>query len=454
MTTIPAPEELGDIADRVSVLLNAGEMPAATGLLTDLYSADAASIVAQLSAENRERILARMLPERAADVLGHLDVEIAADILLKMEIEQRSRIMDHAEPEVAVDLLHGIGWEEASRTLTKMSGMRVMGDLLIHEDDDAGGLMSPDFAALRDYWTARHSLRQLSNSDLEPEDMRQVYVVDAQDKLVGKLELSELVFASPNTRLREIMSTDVLSVLATDDQEEVVRLAERYELVSIPVVNQNNQMEGVIAISDLIDVAEQEATEDMFRIFGVGGGLRSALSVRDEMRSRFPWLMLNLATVMIAGFVLSLFESTLDTLALLAVFLPVVMGQAGIAGTQTLTIIVRSLALGERTLPSIPRLLVFELMLSISQGLIIAVVLGVVVYIWKGDPALTLLVIGALLLNLMVAALSGVLVPMGLRLARVDPAMASAVIVTTATDVLGIIMYLGLATIFITILTN
>lgn len=454
MTTIPAPEELGDIADRVSVLLNAGEMPAATGLLTDLYSADAASIVAQLSAENRERILARMLPERAADVLGHLDVEIAADILLKMGIEQRSRIMDHAEPEVAVDLLHGIGWEEASRTLTKMSGMRVMGDLLIHEDDDAGGLMSPDFAALRDYWTARHSLRQLSNSDLEPEDMRQVYVVDAQDKLVGKLELSELVFASPNTRLREIMSTDVLSVLATDDQEEVVRLAERYELVSIPVVNQNNQMEGVIAISDLIDVAEQEATEDMFRIFGVGGGLRSALSVRDEMRSRFPWLMLNLATVMIAGFVLSLFESTLDTLALLAVFLPVVMGQAGIAGTQTLTIIVRSLALGERTLPSIPRLLVFELMLSISQGLIIAVVLGVVVYIWKGDPALTLLVIGALLLNLMVAALSGVLVPMGLRLARVDPAMASAVIVTTATDVLGIIMYLGLATIFITILTN
>ena len=454
MTTIPAPEELGDIADRVSVLLNAGEMPAATGLLTDLYSADAASIVAQLSDENREHIVVRMSPERAADVLGHLDVEIAADILLKMEIEQRSRIMDHAEPEVAVDLLHGIGWEEASRTLTKMSGMRVMGDLLIHEDDDAGGLMSPDFAALRDYWTARHSLRQLSNSDLEPEDMRQVYVVDAQDKLVGKLELSELVFASPNTRLREIMSTDVLSVLATDDQEEVVRLAERYELVSIPVVNQNNQMEGVIAISDLIDVAEQEATEDMFRIFGVGGGLRSALSVRDEMRSRFPWLMLNLATVMIAGFVLSLFESTLDTLALLAVFLPVVMGQAGIAGTQTLTIIVRSLALGERTLPSIPRLLVFELMLSISQGLIIAVVLGVVVYIWKGDPALTLLVIGALLLNLMVAALSGVLVPMGLRLARVDPAMASAVIVTTATDVLGIIMYLGLATIFITILTN
>ena len=454
MTTIPAPGELGDIADRVSVLLDAGEMSASAGLLKDLYSADAASIVAQLSAENRDRIVAYMSPERAADVLEHIDVEIASEILLKMEIERRSRIMDHAQPEVAVDLLHSIGWEEASRTLTKMSGMRDMGDLLIHEDDDAGGLMSPDFAALRDYWTARHSLHQLSNSDLEPEDMRQVYVVDAQDKLVGKLELSELVFASPNTRLQEIMSTDVLSVLATDDQEEVVRLAERYELVSIPVVNQNNQMEGVIAISDLIDVAEQEATEDMFRIFGVGGGLRSAFSVRDEMRSRFPWLMLNLATVMIAGFVLSLFESTLDTLALLAVFLPVVMGQAGIAGTQTLTIIVRSLALGERTLPGISRLLVFELMLSVSQGLIIAVVLSVVIYIWKGDLALTLLVVGALLLNLMVAALSGVLVPMGLRLARVDPAMASAVIVTTATDVLGIIMYLGLATLFITILTS
>ena len=233
-----------------------------------------------------------------------------------------------------------------------------------------------------------------------------------------------------------------------------MRLMQRYRLPSIPVTNPRRQLQGVITSNSLVEVAEQEATEDMFRLFGVGGSLTSGYNVREAIRNRLPWLVLNLFTVMTAGYVLSLFQPTLDAMVLLAAFLPVVMGQAGIAGTQTVTIIVRSLALGERSTSNVWQLLLFELVLSLVQSIAIGGILGVLVHLWKGDIALTLLVTCSLVLNLMLAALSGVMVPMFMRLIRIDPAMASAVIVTTATDICGIAMYLGLATAFLTALVG
>ncbi len=453
MTMPPALNELGEIADAIAVLVKSEDATGAVRRIKNLHPADAATIVEGISPELLLPLLEATPNELVAEVIGHLDPETASNTLLVIGVDRRARILDKSEPDVAADVLRRIDWEEARKTLTRMRDLNVVGDLLIHADDDAGGLMSPDFATLRDYWTTRHALSVLRDSDLAPAAMRQIYIVDAQERLVGSLELSELLFASSNTRLREIMKTDVIAVNATDDQEEAVRLAERYQLLSVPVVNRNYQLEGIIAINDLIDVAEQEATEDMFRMFGVSGNLRSTLSWKDSMRNRSPWLILNLFTVMIAGYLISLFEPTLDAMALLAVFLPVVIGQATIAGTQTLTIIVRSLALGERSTASVPKLLIFELGNSIIQGAIVSAILGAIVYIWKNDPALTMLVVGAMMLNLIVAALSGVLVPMMLRLFRIDPAMASAVIVSTATDICGIFMYLGLATLFLEMLT-
>jgi magnesium transporter len=192
----------------------------------------------------------------------------------------------------------------------------------------------------------------------------------------------------------------------------------------------------------------------MFRLFGVGGGIASRSNIRESIRSRLPWLVLNLFTVISAGYVLSLFQPALEAMVLLAAFLPVVMGQAGIAGTQTVTIIVRSMALGDSSVSSVWQLLFFEVAMSLVQGLVVGGILGVLVHLWKGDWALTALVTASLALNLLLAALSGVLVPVFMRLIRIDPAMASAVIVTTATDICGIIMYLGLASIFLSFLVN
>ena len=452
--TVPEPWELGDVLSEVSDLLEVGGVSVALKRLSPLRPADLAAVVAELSEDHLRQLLDRMGNEVIAEVLDYLDVDRGARVFDAIPETRRPTVLDETSPEVATDLLHRIAWDEAAQTLVRMRSLNVIGDLLVHDDDDAGGLMSPTFGKLREYWTVRHALRVLRQMELDPEMLRELFAVDANDVLVGRMELSELVFAPPNATINEVMNRDVISVSATEDQESAVRLMQRYRLPSIPVTDGRRQLQGVITSNSLVEVAEQEATEDMFRLFGVGGGIGSRSNIRESIRSRLPWLVLNLFTVMSAGYVLSLFQPTLDAMVLLAAFLPVVMGQAGIAGTQTVTIIVRSMALGESSLSNVWQLLFSEVAMSLVQAIVVGGILGLVVHLWKGQWALTILVICSLALNLLLAALSGVLVPVFMRLVRIDPAMASAVIVTTATDICGIVMYLGLASIFLTLLTG
>ena len=453
-TSIPEPWELGDVLSEVSDLLEVGGVSVAIKRLSPLRPADMAAIVAELSEGHLRQLMARMEDDAIAEVLDYLDVDRGSRVFASIPEGRRPAVLDETHPEVATDLLHRIAWDDAAHTLVRMRNLNVVGDLLIHDDDDAGGLMSPTFAKLREYWTVRHALRVLKQLHLEPENLRELFAVDSQDTLVGRMELSDLVFAPPGATISEVMNRDVISVSATEDQESAVRLMERYRLPSIPVTNGHRQLQGVITANSLVEVAEQEATEDMLRLFGVSGNIAAESHLRLAIINRLPWLVLNLFTVILAGFVLSLFQPTLNAMVLLAAFLPVVMGQAGIAGTQTVTIIVRSMALGERSTSNVWHLLLFELALSLAQGLAVGGILGIIVHLWQNDWALTLLVTCSLVLNLILAALAGVMVPMFMRLVRIDPAMASAVIVTTATDICGIVMYLGLASIFLTLLVS
>ena len=292
----------------------------------------------------------------------------------------------------------------------------------------------------------------LRNSDLEPEDMRQLFAVDDDGRLVGVLELPDLVFACAGSTVTDVMNPDVVSVLTNTDQEEAARLMQRYEIRSVPVVDADGRLEGAIAIEDLVDVVEAEATEDMFRMLGVRGDAKSIESVRGSVRNRLPWLLINLATVLATGFVLNLFTETLSSLTILAVFLPVVMGQAGISGNQTLTIIVRSMAIGDTAPGDARKLLVREALLAIAQGIVLAGVIAGVVFLWRGDPYLAGIVAGALFLNMLIAGLSGVLIPFTLRALKADPATSSAVFLTTVTDIAGIAAYMGLAASFLSLL--
>jgi len=257
------------------------------------------------------------------------------------------------------------------------------------------------------------------------------------------------VFAHPSRQIRELMDRDVVYVETGTDQEECARLMARYDLRSLPVVDAAGHLEGAISIEDIVDVAEAEATEDMYKMIGVEPGARVLGPVKDAVRSRFPWLIINLATALLSGFLLSLFASTIQKSAIVAAFVPTITGQGGIAGTQTLTLIVRSLALGEVTTKDAFQLLLREGYLSILQGVAQSVLLGAIVWLWRDDFSLGLVVAIALQANLLVAAFGGVLVPLGLKAVRIDPATSSAVIVTTLTDSAGIVVYLSIVTSFL-----
>ena len=448
----PDAEQLDEIQESIEGHFEAGDEQQALSELQELRDPDKAEVLADLEPENRRTLLGNLSNDEIADVLEHMDVNEAVEVSGLIDVDRMAGVLESVSSDVAADVLRGIDWADASQILVRMEDRSAVGSLLLHKDDDAGGLMSTEFVSMRQSWSTTRAISVLRNSRLDPQDMRQLFAVDDDGVLVGVLELPELVFATPGSNVSDVMNSDVVSVKAGTDQEEAARLMQRYEVRSIPVVDRNGRLEGTIAIEDLVDVVESEATEDMFRMIGVRGDVRSIETVRGSVRNRLPWLMVNLATVLATGFVLSLFAGTLDSLTILVVYLPVVMGQAGIAGTQTLTIIVRSMAIGEVVTGDVRKLLIREALLAIAQGVVVAIVIALVVFVWRGDVYLAGIVAGALFLNLFVAALSGVLIPFTLRALKVDPAASSAVFLTTVTDIVGIAAYMGLATVFLSVL--
>ncbi len=449
---VPGAEELAGIEDRVRELIEQGSVDLAAGELNGLRPPDCATVLEDLEPGMRGMLLAAASDRMAAEAFAHMAPPDAAEVIGHVGPERMAAILDLCPPDLTVDILRRFEWEQTGPVLGQMSDRKAIGDLLLYQDDDAGGLMSPRVVALRDSWPTAHGIDVLRYSGLEPGELRQLFAVDEHNVLVGRLELPELVFAAPGATVNDVMSADVISVETGTDQEEAARLMARYEIRSVPVVDHLGRLKGAIAIEDLVQVASEEATEDMYRMVGVRLDERETGRFAASVRGRLPWLTINLGTVLLAGWVLSLFQSTLDNLTILAVFLPVVMGQAGIAGTQTLTIIVRSMALGEFPTSDARNVLLSESALAIGQGLVVSGILIGVVWAWRGDSYLALVVAGALLLNMIVAALGGVLVPLVLRALRIDPATSSAVFVTTLSDVSGIVLYLGLATALLSVL--
>ncbi|MBT4127010.1 MAG: magnesium transporter [Chloroflexi bacterium] len=448
----PDAEQLDEIQESIEVLVESGDAEQALSELQELRVPDKAEVLSELEPKNRQTLLGNLTNEEIADVLEHMEVDEAVEVSGLVDVNRMAAVLESVSNDVAADVLRGIDWADASNILVRMQDRSAIGNLLLYQDDDAGGLMSTEFVAIRDSWTTTRAITVLRNSGLEPEDMRELFAVDDSGVLVGVLDLPDLVFARAGLKVVDVMNVDVVSVKAGTDQEDAARLMQRYEIRSIPVVDEAGRPEGTIAIEDLVDVVESEATEDMFRMLGVQGDVHDVESVRGSVRNRLPWLLINLATVLATGFVLNLFTETLSSLTILAVFLPVVMGQAGIAGTQTLTIIVRSMAIGDVATGDARGLLVREILLAIAQGVVVAVVLAGVVFLWRGDVYLAVIVAGALFLNMFIAALSGVLIPFILRAVKADPAASSAVFLTTVTDMVGIAVYMGLATTFLSLL--
>jgi magnesium transporter len=318
-------------------------------------------------------------------------------------------------------------------------------ELLEYAEGTAGRLMSPSFVAVHEQATVAQAIEHIRKAATGDEPFY-LYVVDDHDHLVGVVPLHRLLTASPATPIRAIRMEDVESVNVDTDQEDVARLVQRYNLLEVPVVDQGHRLLGTISVEDVIDVIHAEATEDIQRFGGVAGDETLFDPPRAVLGKRLVWRLINLGTATLAASVIGLFEPSIQALATLAVFMPIVASMGGISTTQSATVVIRGIALGDLTPGVLSRVLRKEIWLAVATGLFNGVVLAAIAYLWKGHVLLAVILGVALVFNMLVAAVAGTLVPVALKVFKIDPAIASSVIVTAFTDVFGFLSFLGLAT--------
>jgi magnesium transporter len=433
--------------------INMGSLSRLWNLVKNLHPAEIADIMEHLIARER-LILVNTLYERdkekAAEVLSELDPEDAAAILGNLPIEQIADIMQITPSDDAVPILELVPEEMKDAVLEAMAQKpteEVM-ELLDHEQETAGRIMSPNFYALNENTNVSDTITAMQlESDVE--SAFYLYVIDDQDHLKGVVSLRQLLFSRPNTPLKNIMTKDVISVHTETDQEEVARQVADYNLVAIPVVDSESRLAGVITVDDVIDVIDKEATEDIYKMVSLDTTDRIQDSPIKSIKKRLPFLLFSLITASVAPFVVKYFEGTIKDFVTLAVFMPLVAALGGIAGNQTIAIMVREIAIGQTEWISARKALMKELLVGIGNGLVIGILVGAASYILFSNLYLGMVVGVAIILNLFVAALIGTLIPFFLRLLRLDPALGSVNLLTMFTDSIGLFTFLGLSTLFL-----
>lgn len=423
-----------------------GDWDRATALIEVLRPPDQADIFEELLLAEQDQLLPQLELEDSADILEELEEEKAAEIAARLPIVELSHILNEMEPDEAADLLGDMKPERAAKALALLEEAEEIRPLLAHDDESAGGLMTPTDVVLREGMTVEEAIAHLRAMSPDTETVYYLFVVDKEEHLTGVVSLRQLVVSPLQTRIEEIMDRDVIYVEAATDQEDAARLMARYDLLALPVVDYNWHLLGVITHDDMVEVLEEEATEDIYRLGGVPGEQPADVPIPAALRARTPWLVLNLGTALTSATILSLFEDTITRVAALAIFFPIVAGVSGSAGTQTLTVTVRGLALGELNPRDGLRTLGRELLIGLTNGIAIGCLIALIALVWKGTPMLGVVVGLATLLNMIGAAIAGALVPLSLQVLRVDPALASPILVTTITDACGYLIYLGLAT--------
>jgi magnesium transporter len=446
------------VLDSVKRLLRIGATANLLNLLQKQHPADLAQIFSELPDKDREAAFS-LLAERngrlAMEAVSELGPEAGAALLATRSAEEIAKLAQEIPSDDAAALIDYLPEELSAAVLDLMRPKEsgVVENLLEYDEQTAGRIMNPHVFALNEDMTVGEAITELQNAR-DVEMVFYLYVVDERRHLVGVVSLRRLLLVSPETPLKRIMTADLLSVRVDTDQEEVARLVASYNLLAIPVVDEENKLVGVITVDDVIDVIKDEATEDIYRLAGVAGDERAFTPAGESLRKRLPWLGVNLVTAFMAASVVALFEGTISQITALAVFMPIVAGMGGNAATQTLTVIVRGIALGEVSWGNARKALLKEAVVGIGNGMVLGMVAAGVAWATRGSPILGLVLGMAMIINMFVAATAGTLVPLGLRAANVDPALASSVFITTLTDVFGFFSFLGLATLFMSYLTQ
>ncbi|HQZ40413.1 MAG TPA: magnesium transporter [Vicinamibacterales bacterium] len=448
-----APRRSDVVLDSVKRLLRIGATANLLNLLQKQHPADLAQIFDALLDAERSAVFSLLVerqPKLAMETISEMGPEPAAQLLTGRSADDIASLLHELPSDDAAALIDYLP-EELSREVLELMRRRESGQvesLLEYGEQTAGRIMNPSVFALNEDLTVGEAITALQGAR-DVEMVFYLYVVDGRRHLVGVTSLRRLLLVSPETPLKRIMTPDIISVRVDTDQEEVARQVASYNLLAVPVVDEENKLAGVVTVDDVIDVIKDEATEDLLRLAGVSGDERIATPAGEALRKRLPWLAVNLVTAFVAASVVALFEDTISQVTALAVFMPIVAGMGGNAATQTLTVIVRGLALGELSWVNARKALAKESLIGLGNGVALGVAAAGVAWATKRDPVLGLLLGMAMLCNMFVAATSGTLVPLGLKALKVDPALASSVFITTFTDVVGFASFLGLATVFL-----
>lgn len=398
-------------------------------------------------------LLDRIPPMQRGDVLLELPEGMQEDLLSRLAPSEIEDVLEHLDSDDAADLLQAVDKELADEVIERLEpdDRRGIEALMGHDEESAGGLMQAELFKVRADWTVEKVLVVLRRFGHEIENLNYVYIVDDDSVFVGVVPLHKLLFSDPGHLIVELVKGDFPVAHAGQDQEAVAQLFEKYDVLAVPVVDDDGLLVGRITADDILDVMQEEATEDMYRLAALSGDDDISEPVGITAYRRGIWLTVNLATAILASLVVAQFQGTIAQIVALAVLMPIVASMGGIAGTQTLTVIVRGIALGRVTFDNARRSLIKEVSVSLMTGLAFALVMGVVAALWF--PAfgfkLGLVIAVAMFINLIMAGLSGAMIPLTLQRLNIDPALASGTILTTVTDVVGFFAFLGLATVFL-----
>ena len=437
------------LLDSIKRLLRRGAAARLTKIVNKSHAADLSVVFRSLSNAERLKLFNLIQDlEQKGLLFSELEEDIFLDLVEGMKADDLVQIFETMPTDDVADLLGRMPDEQADAILSKMKreGSDELEGLLRYEDDSAGGIMVPDFVALTQETTAKDAIASLQKEYLDVEMPFYLYVVDEYGKLVGVSSLRQLVVVPPETALKNFMTTDVFSVRTDMDQEEVAKLVARYDILAVPVVDETNRLVGIVTVDDVIDIFRKEATEDILKMAGAGEEFVETKSIFKSMKIRLPWLFASCLGGILAFFIIDQFENSLSRFIYLAAFIPVIMGMGGNIGTQSATIVVRGLATGRLSIREFWPVILKELSVGFILGLVYGVLIGSVAQFRYRMELLALSVGIAVVSSMAVAALVGSLVPMAFARMNIDPAVATGPFVTTAMDIISVVLYFVIAT--------
>ena len=439
-----------DVIREVIVALDSNDGSAILEIVAPLHPAEIADLIEMLRGPMRTQLVELLRPKFDPVVLTELDETVRDEVAEQLGTETIAKAIASLDSDDALNLISTLEETKQRRVLHAISyALRSMlEEGLAFPEDSAGRLMQREFVAVPTFWTVGEVIDFLRESDDLPDDFYDVFVVDPRHRLIGYVALNRVLRAKRPVLVRDIMIDEFVSVPVHMDQEEVAYVFAQQDLVSAPVVDDNERLIGVITIDDIVDVIHQEAEEDLMRLGGVQEDDLYA-AVIDTGKSRFAWLFVNLFTAVIASVVIGLFQGTIEQVVMLAVLMPIAASMGGNAGTQTLTVAVRAIAMKELTTANAYRVMSKEILVGTFNGVLFALIVGVIAWIWSGSIGIGVVMAVAMVITLIVAGFAGAAIPLALSRTRFDPAIASGVFLTTVTDVVAFLAFLGLGTWFL-----